>query len=111
MLAKLIQGKCPKCGKGKIYESKGSIFLAKLPKMNERCSNCGYHFDREPGYFFGAMYVSYGLTIIEMLAVFFLAVSFVSLPVLFILLFLMLVLTMFFNWRLSRIIWIHIFHQ
>lgn len=29
--------------------------------MNDRCPNCGLHFNREPGYFLGAMYVSYGL--------------------------------------------------
>lgn len=29
--------------------------------MNERCPSCGLLFNREPGYFLGAMYVSYGL--------------------------------------------------
>jgi ABC-type transport system involved in cytochrome c biogenesis permease component len=29
--------------------------------MHDRCSSCGLHFNREPGYFLGAMYVSYGL--------------------------------------------------
>lgn len=29
--------------------------------MNERCRACGLVFNREPGYFLGAMYISYGL--------------------------------------------------
>ena len=29
--------------------------------MHDRCPQCGLHFDREPGYFLGAMYISYGL--------------------------------------------------
>lgn len=29
--------------------------------MHDRCPVCGLHFDREPGYFLGAMYISYGL--------------------------------------------------
>lgn len=29
--------------------------------MHERCPGCGLKFEREPGYFLGAMYISYGL--------------------------------------------------
>ncbi len=31
--------------------------------MNESCSNCEATFEPEPGFYFGAMYVSYGFTI------------------------------------------------
>lgn len=31
--------------------------------MNDRCPVCGLRFDREPGYFLGAMYISYGLAL------------------------------------------------
>ena len=31
--------------------------------MNERCAVCGLKFEREPGYFLGAMYISYGLAL------------------------------------------------
>ena len=31
--------------------------------MNERCPACGLKFEREAGYFLGAMYISYGLGI------------------------------------------------
>jgi hypothetical protein len=32
--------------------------------MCESCPNCGLKFEREPGYFLGAMYISYGLGLI-----------------------------------------------
>ena len=31
--------------------------------MNERCSICGLKFEREQGYFLGAMYISYALAL------------------------------------------------
>lgn len=31
--------------------------------MYERCSHCGLKYEREPGFFYGAMYVSYALTV------------------------------------------------
>jgi len=31
--------------------------------MNARCPQCGYEFEREPGYFTGAMYASYLLAL------------------------------------------------
>jgi hypothetical protein len=36
--------------------------------MYETCPVCGLKFNREPGYFIGAMYVSYGLSIPPVLA-------------------------------------------
>lgn len=110
-VSSMLQGRCPKCDTGKIFASKGSIFKMKVPQMNETCSHCGYRFARESGYFLGAMYVSYGLTIAEMLPLFLVLAWYVSLTVIFVSLFVMLVLTMFFNFRMSRIIWVHLFHK
>jgi len=31
--------------------------------MHERCPACGLRFEREPGYFLGAMYIGYGLAL------------------------------------------------
>jgi hypothetical protein len=36
--------------------------------MHKTCPVCGLKFNREPGYFIGAMYVSYGLSIPPVLA-------------------------------------------
>ena len=37
--------------------------------MNPSCDVCGLHFERESGYFVGAMYVSYGLGVLTILPV------------------------------------------
>jgi uncharacterized protein (DUF983 family) len=52
----ILLRRCPRCGEG-------PIFRAPLV-MNECCPTCGLRFGRgEPGYFTGAMYVSYALAI------------------------------------------------
>jgi uncharacterized protein (DUF983 family) len=45
--------RCPRCLRGQAFKS----FL----EMHERCPECGMLFQREEGYFLGAMYVSYAL--------------------------------------------------
>jgi uncharacterized protein (DUF983 family) len=51
---------CPRCRSSTIFRS--SLYWG-FPKMNDRCPTCGLHFNREPGYFLGAMYISYALGI------------------------------------------------
>ena len=43
----------------------GNLFTLFMPKMHVNCPNCGHHFEREPGFFFGDMYISYALTVFE----------------------------------------------
>ena len=52
---------CPRRRTGRIFRS--SIFRG-FPKMHECCPVCGLKFEREEGYFLGAMYISYGLALI-----------------------------------------------
>jgi uncharacterized protein (DUF983 family) len=40
-----------------------SIFRG-FPRMHDRCPVCDLKFEREPGYFLGARYVSFGLGIV-----------------------------------------------
>jgi uncharacterized protein (DUF983 family) len=55
-LAGILAKHCPRCRRGAIFRSAWV--------MNENCPVCGLDFDRgEPGYFTGAMYVSYALAI------------------------------------------------
>ena len=70
LLREILAEKCPNCGKGEVYK-KTSVF--KLPLMNKCCSDCKYHFDRESGYFIGAMYISYGLAVSQGIIAFLLA--------------------------------------
>ena len=54
-LAAIVHGACPRCRVGRIF--------AGLVTMNPACPACGLEFRREPGYFTGAMYVSYALAV------------------------------------------------
>ncbi|HEX8377184.1 MAG TPA: DUF983 domain-containing protein [Pedobacter sp.] len=36
--------------------------------MNDNCPHCNLKFEREPGYFYVAMFISYAMNVIEMLA-------------------------------------------
>src|SRR5437868_9816568 len=57
----IIRQLCPRCREGKIFKS--SVFLG-CPKMNAVCGVCNLKFEREEGYFLGAMYISYGLALL-----------------------------------------------
>jgi len=54
-LGALLLQRCPKCWKGRVFRG--------LVTMNERCPVCGHRFQQDGGYFLGAMYMSYGLSI------------------------------------------------
>lgn len=51
----LLLGRCPRCRQGKIYRTMFS--------MHEHCAVCRLKFRREQGYFLGALYVYYGLSL------------------------------------------------
>jgi uncharacterized protein (DUF983 family) len=60
-LGSIVRQRCPRCRVGNIFAY--SIFRG-FPKMHERCPVCDLKFEREPGYFLGAMYVSYALALV-----------------------------------------------
>ena len=64
-LEAIVKAKCPRCRRGKIFA--GSLYGLNLQKTNEHCSHCDMRFEVEPGYFYGAMYVSYTFVVGEML--------------------------------------------
>lgn len=37
--------------------------ISRFTEMNKNCPQCGLQFEVEPGFFFGAMYVSYAITV------------------------------------------------
>jgi uncharacterized protein (DUF983 family) len=49
--------------------------------MRERCPACGLGFEREPGYFVGAIYVNYGLTVLTAVGGYFLLELWLGPPV------------------------------
>jgi len=111
-IAGIVKGTCPNCKKGAIFETKGNIFLLRMPKMNERCGVCNLKFEKETGFFFGAMFVSYALAVAEMVAslvIFWMFIDLAPLTV-FMIIAGIAILTSTFNFRVSRAIWIYLFN-
>ena len=50
---------CPRCGERTLFRG--------LFAMNERCAVCHLVFEREPGYFVGAIYINYAATTVLMI--------------------------------------------
>lgn len=59
--------KCPRCRVGKVFT--GATYGFKAQKMNEFCPHCQLKFEREPGYFYVSMFVSYAMNVAEMVTI------------------------------------------
>lgn len=104
----IVTEKCPKCSKGKVFRKKGNPLLFIMPRMNENCPVCNHKFEKEPGYFFGSMFVSYAIAVGEMIIFFFLVHLFIkSFGTIIILISLLSILLSTFNFRMSRMVWIY----
>jgi uncharacterized protein (DUF983 family) len=69
-LNSILTGSCPKCHEESMYIEKNPYKLGSIYKMNETCSHCHTQYMIEPSFFYGAMYVSYGLTVAIGVAIF-----------------------------------------
>ena len=110
LIQSIVSQRCPSCRTEKLFSeptcSKG------FHKMHNRCPNCQQEFEPEPGFYTGAMYVSYALQValIGIVAMIFkifhvntsIGLYLGSISVISLLLFVVI-------YRLSRSIWIHIF--
>ena len=94
-----------------MYLDKNLLHLGSVLKMHENCSHCGLRYQIEPSFFFGAMYVSYGLNVGVGIAVFAISylifdsgikTSFIAITAVLVILFPILL-------RLSRNIYINMF--
>ena len=96
-----------------MFINKGNILLFKIPAMNDRCKECDFKFEKETGFFFGAMFVSYAIAAAQMIASLILFWAFIDLSPLNV--FLIIAVTAFLlatiNYRVSRSIWIYIFYK
>jgi uncharacterized protein (DUF983 family) len=110
LLAKRIKAillqRCPRCLRGNVFSGPAT--------MRECCPECGHKFEREPGYFTGAMYASYflaipvlGLITLLIYSLFLRSWSLENVVLVAALPFLFLVPLVF---RYSRVVWMHIDH-
>jgi uncharacterized protein (DUF983 family) len=63
----VIKCKCPRCRVGAIFS--GPIYTFKGQVTNEYCSECHLRFEREPGYFYVSMFLSYAMNVAEMITI------------------------------------------
>jgi len=96
----ILKQRCPKCRRGKIFRG--------LMHMNRQCSECGFTFDREAGYWTGAMFVSSFLPMLLVGPVWAILVFtgqniWLAFAITFILLMILIPVT----FRYSRAIWLH----
>lgn len=101
-LAAVITLRCPRCLDGHVWRR----FLS----MNTACPVCGFVFDRESGYFAGAMVVSYVLAVPILAAIVLALILVAGLDAVIALLigntgYLVLVPFIF---RYSRVVWLHL---
>ncbi|HEX8561744.1 MAG TPA: DUF983 domain-containing protein [Flavobacterium sp.] len=60
----IMSGNCPKCHEDYMYMNKNPYIISETMKMHDYCRSCGFKYKVEPNFFFGAMYVSYGLAVL-----------------------------------------------
>ncbi|MEZ6131479.1 MAG: DUF983 domain-containing protein [Planctomycetaceae bacterium] len=46
--------RCPACARGRLFRN--------MFQMHAECGECGFRFERAPGYFLGSTYINYGIT-------------------------------------------------
>ncbi|HTN72355.1 MAG TPA: DUF983 domain-containing protein [Methylomirabilota bacterium] len=73
MLGSGLRLKCPRCGIGALYE--------RPFKMYSVCPHCGLKFEREQGYFVGAIYVNYAATVMIAVPGFFILDAFTNMTI------------------------------
>jgi len=69
-LYSIVHRKCPHCHEGEFMVSRNPYDLAHTGDLLERCSVCHRKFEAEPGFYYGGMYVSYGLTVAQSVAIY-----------------------------------------
>ncbi len=107
----IINNKCPRCQEGDFFKHQLTYAPKKVTELHKNCPNCNLKYMIEPSFFYGAMYVNYGITV-GLSIITFLITSLIfgaSLLQYFAVIFIVLVILTPINLRLSRILWINIF--
>lgn len=105
--------KCARCHKGDLLEA-NPYNIIKFNKVKERCSKCHLKYSIEPSFYYGSMYVSYGVGIAVAVAVF-VIIKLLGLDIgvlgIFVSIVAVLLLTMPYIGAVSKSIWANIFFK
>ena len=58
----ILEQRCPRCREGRLFNEPAYRSL-NFYKMKAQCEVCEQVFDPEPGFYFGAMYISYAFLV------------------------------------------------
>lgn len=107
----IVNGKCPKCHEGNFFKYSFTFYPSKITKLDDNCSNCNLKYMIEPSFYYGAMYVNYGITVAISIIVFIISTLIFNFSLLqsFVAIIIALLLLAPVNLRLSRILWINMF--
>ena len=110
-LNSILTGTCPKCQNESMYLDENPLHFKNILKMHDHCSHCHLKYQIEPSFFYGAMYVSYGLNVAIGIAIFIISFVFFgsSLKVAFISIIASFIILLPFVLRWSRNIYINMF--
>jgi uncharacterized protein (DUF983 family) len=106
-LKAMLTGRCPRCRQGRVFPP----FLSRrFVSMNQTCDVCGLKFEREPGYFLGAMYFSYTLGVLTILPVSLLLILVAGwdLAPVMVVMVVQTLISMPLFFRYSRVMWLHL---
>lgn len=59
----IVTCQCPSCRNANLFSDARHYYLPTLFDMPDRCPNCGQDFIIEPGFYLGALWVSYPIVI------------------------------------------------
>ncbi len=107
----ILNTKCPRCREGDIFEYPLSK-LSRFTATHENCPVCGLRYEKEPGTFYGAMYVSYGFNVALVIMLFVATFTIGKDPHLmwyFIVIIPSLILATPLFFRYSRVLWLYFF--
>ena len=108
----ILSQKCPKCRKGNMFLHP---FLKKPHKFNQMydsCPNCGQTYYPEPGFYFGAAYISYAVNVAIIVTLFIAMNILIEKPTLTQLLtgtIVPAILMVPINFRFARVVFLHLF--
>lgn len=77
LIYSIATAKCPRCREGNMFPE-GTWYSTKFADMHENCPCCGQPFEPEPGYYYGAMYVSFAFNVAIFLVSLFILYQFVE---------------------------------
>lgn len=68
-LYSIFRMKCPRCHESDLFVNKNPFKIDGFFDMPEKCPTCLQKFEMEPGFYYGAMYVSYAVCIAYLVSV------------------------------------------